>query len=295
MSEFEGIITPMLTPFNKKGEVSKSKLKKLSTFLVDQGIDGLFPIASTGEMSSLSLEEKKEIIETVANEVGDDVPVIPGTGSSSIEETLELSHFVEDTGGDAIIVVTPYYLQPDQKGLQTYFSKVASSVDLPLIMYQIPSLTGVHLDSETVTTLAKQNDTIIGLKDSSGDFVRLLEIKRKTSEDFQIFQGLDTLLLPSLLFGCSGGINGTTNVEPKFALQVFKHYKKGNIEKARDMQLNKLTPLANACSKGVFPAGFKAAARTIGRNWGYPRAPIRSLEPREESEIEEILNNVGLL
>lgn len=287
---FEGIITPMLTPFSKKGEVDEKKLQDLVKFLTDNGGHGLFPISSTGECSSLTIEEKKRIIEIVLDSVVD-TPVIPGTGSSSIQETIEMTQYAEKMGCEGVIIVTPYYLQPDQEGLKRYFSTVAHSVDLPIILYQIPSLTGVTIDPGTIVVLEEENENIIGLKDSSGDFAKLLEVKRKTSEDFRLFQGIDTLLLPSLLFGCAGGINGTTNVKPKIALQVYTHFEKGEVKKAKKIQLNKLTPLMNACMTGVFPAGFKAVSKKLGRNLGPPRYPIRPLKEKEEKKIEAILKN----
>lgn len=285
----------MVTPFTQEGKIHEATLRDLVNFLIDGGVHGIFPVSSTGEASSLTLAEKKEIMDIVVDETHGRVPVLPGTGSSSTKEAIILTHYAEKIDADGVILVTPYYLQPDQQGLRTHFSKIAETTELPIVLYQIPQLTGVKVNPDTVASLEKKHDNIMGLKDSSGDLGTLLEIARKTRDDFLLFQGKDGILLPSLLIGCSGGINATTNIKPSLAVRVYDAFIEGNLEKAKKLQLERLTPLFEACSiHGVFPAGFKDAAKMIGMDVGPPRSPIRTLTYEEKENLKKALIKLEL-
>jgi 4-hydroxy-tetrahydrodipicolinate synthase len=296
MIEFKGIIVPMLTPFRPNGEIDQQTLERFVGFLMDGGVHGLFPSSSIGEASSMSLAERKVVIEKVFETAENRIPVIPGTGSSDLATTLELTRFAEDLGCDGAIVVTSYYLKPDQKGLIDYYSRVAEYVDIPIFLYQIPMATGVAISPETVCRLAEEHDNIIGMKDSSGDLAGLLRIKGMVRDDFLIFQGFDTLLLPSLFLGCSGGMVGTPNIVPRLAVDLFNAYGAGDVEKAKDIQMKELGPLFQACmGNGVFPAGFKEASRLIGLDLGPSRTPIRGLSRQEREKLKKDLRSLGLM
>ncbi|NYT12436.1 MAG: 4-hydroxy-tetrahydrodipicolinate synthase [Methanomassiliicoccales archaeon] len=296
MIEFKGIIVPMLTPFRPNGEIDQQMLEKLGAFLIERGVHGLFPSSSIGEASSMSPAERRVVIEKVFETAGDRVPVIPGTGSSDLTTTLELTRFAEDLGCDGAIVVTTYYLKPDQDGLIDYYSKVAESVNIPIFLYQIPMATGVAISPETVSRLAEEHDNIIGMKDSSGDLAGLMRIKSMVKDDFLIFQGSDTLLLPSLLIGCSGGMVGTSNIVPRLALDLFSAFGTGDIAKAKEIQMKKLGPFFQACmGNGVFPAGFKEASRLISLDMGPARTPVRRLSRKEKEKLKKDLRSLDFM
>ncbi len=295
MKKFKGIIVPMMTPFTSSGELNVERMREFTGFLIDGGVQGLFPSSSIGEATSMTLEERKRVIDVVREAVPEGTPIIPGTGANDLASTLELTSFAEDSGCDAVVVVTPYYLKPDQDGLCSYFGKVAESTDLPIFIYQIPMATGVDIMPDTVSSLVNRYDNIVGMKDSSGHLGRMVEIRRKAGKDFLMFQGFDTLLLPSLQMGCAGGMLGTPNVIPGPAVKVYEMFKEGKIEEAVEQQICILGPFFEACmSAGVFPAGFKEAARIFGVDIGPTRNPIRGLTPSEKDTMVNSLMALDL-
>ncbi|MFP4050655.1 MAG: 4-hydroxy-tetrahydrodipicolinate synthase [Thermoplasmata archaeon] len=293
MVTFEGIIPPMLTPFKKNSAIDLQRLREFVDYLIEGGVHGLFPSASSGEFSTMTIEERKKVIETVIDQNEGRLKVVPGTGSSSIKEAIELSGFVKDEGGDGVIIVTPYYLKPDQKGLIDFYGEIAGSIDLPIILYELPSATGVKFEAETVSELADEHDNIVGLKDSSGDFELVMSILDKTDESFNLLQGIDSLLLPSLMMGCTGGVPGSSNIRPEFAVKVYELYNENKLKEARQVQKELLSPLSRfSKSAGVFPAGYKASSKEIGMNLGKPRKPIRDLTIPEYDELSDKLRKL---
>ena len=293
MTRFEGIIPPMLTPFKDDGDLDLQKLRDFVDYLIEGGVHGLFPSASSGEFSTMTLEERKKVIKTVIDQNDGKLKVVPGTGSSSLKEVIDLSGFVEDNGGDGVIIVTPYYLKPDQQGLIDFYGEVAESIDLPILLYELPSATGVKFEADTVAVLAEKHDNIVGLKDSSGDFELVMSILDKTPENFDLLQGIDSLLLPGLMMGCSGGVPGSSNIRPEFAVKVYELYQDDKLKEARQVQKELLSPLSRFSKKaGVFPAGYKASAKEIGMDLGKPRRPIRDLTIAEYDDLSDKLRNL---
>lgn len=296
MRKFSGIIVPMLTPFDLEGEIDEERLTSFIEFLIDGGVDGLFPSSSVGEASSMSISERKRLIMMVRDKVDGRLPVIPGTGSSDVTSTLQLTRYAEDIGCDAAIVVTPYYLKPDQEGLKDYFSRIATAVDIPLFLYQIPMATGVRLAPGTVAYLHQEHSSIVGMKDSSGDMASVIEIIGRMDEDFMVFQGWDTLLLPSLVMGCAGGMVSTPNIIPQLSVGLYDAFSRGDLEEARQIQIRKLGPFFQTCMDvGVFPAGFKEASRMLGLDLGGTRPAIRPLRKEEILGLEASLKELGFL
>ncbi len=293
MTKFEGIIPPMLTPFDENGELDLEILKDFVDYLIEGGVHGLFPSASSGEFSTMTIEERKKVIKTVIDQNDERLKVVPGTGSSSLKEVIKLSGFVEDKGGDGVIIVTPYYLKPDQQGLIDFYGEIAESIDLPIILYELPSATGVKFEADTVAELADKHDNIVGLKDSSGDFELVMSILEKTDNSFNLLQGIDSLLLPSLMMGCTGGVPGSSNIRPEFAVKVYELYQENKIKEARQVQKEFLSPLSRfSKSAGVFPAGYKASAKEIGMDIGKPRKPIRDLTIPEYDDLSDKLRKL---
>lgn len=296
MKHHEGIIVPMLTPFDDEGRIDKEKLEWSVERLISKGVHGLFPCSSVGETSNMTVSERIDMMELVIEVAGGRVPVIPGTGSSDLETAIELTRIAQDLGADGAVVVTPYYLKPDQTGLYTYYERVASSVDIPVYLYQLPMATGVEILADTVSSLASELDNIAGLKDSSGNMSKLMEILRKTDKDFLIFQGWDSLLFPSLCVGCAGGMVSTPNIIPEPVVELYESYREGEIKKAYRLQVETVGPFFDACmNHGVFPAGFKESAKLLGVDLGRPRPPIRDLNQDERGRLVSALKEIGLL
>lgn len=169
-------------------------------------------------------------------------------------------------------------------------------MNIPIFLYQIPMATGVAISPDTVSRLAEEHDNIIGMKDSSGNLAGLMRIRGMVKDDFLIFQGWDTFLLPSLLIGCSGGMVGTPNIVPRLAVDLFNAYKAGDIAKAKEIQMKELGPLFQACmGNGVFPAGFKEASRLIGLDLGPARTPIRGLSRKEKEKLKKELRSLDFM
>ena len=294
MLSLEGIVPPMLSCFDDSGNLDKSVTKEYVNYLIDGGVHGLFPCSTTGEFSSMNQTERKKLIEITVDEAAERVPVLPGIGSSSIDNVYKSIRHLEQLGVDGCIVVTPYYLKPSQKGLFRFYKSLAEFTDLPIILYQIPETTGVHFSVETVVKLAQENENIVGLKDSSGDFKRFLDIKFKTNDEFCVFQGIDQLLLPSLKFGVSGGMCGSASIKPEIPVRLFENFKKGNKKEAEEIQFKKVNKLIESSIKyGTFPAGIKAALREFGINAGPPKPPINDLSPREKGALRDDLRSAG--
>lgn len=284
----------MLTPFLRDGGLDEETLRTFSDRLIEGGVHGLFPSSSIGEAAAMSPEERERSIEVVLDQAGGRVPVLPGTGSSDLPTTLRLTRFAEEVGAQGAVVVTTYYLKPDQRGMVDYFNRVAREVDIPVVLYHIPMATGVEMSAETVASIA-ENDNVVGLKDSSADMIRLSRIRALTGEDFAVFQGLDPLLLPSLEVGCQGGMVATPNLVPGIAVDLYNAFQKGDHQEARRLH-ERVVPLFHACmSHGVFPAGFKAASRMLGLDLGGPRPAIRPLDREERYSLEGRLSDQGFL
>ncbi|KXA92145.1 hypothetical protein AKJ64_03915 [candidate division MSBL1 archaeon SCGC-AAA259E17] len=285
----------MLTPFDEDEEIDEEKLRDLVNLLIDGGVHALYPCGSIGEFSNMTAEEMKRVDGIVIDEADGEVPVLPGTGASGTKEAIKRTKQAEEIGADAVINVTPYYLDTPQEGLLEHFGRIAESADLPVLLYHIPQCTGQEFSPDTVAKLDKKYDNIVGLKDSSGDFSRIGKILRKTSDDFMFFQGQPDLLLPTLFMGGDGGVAGTANIHPESCVSVYEKFQDGDIEEAREIQLKTIDPLTEACSIGPFPANYKNASKLAGLDLGPARCPIRSLTEKEKQKQSRALKDLDLM
>lgn len=291
---FKGIIPPMLTPFDKNGEIWEDQLRKLVNYLLESGVHGLYPCGSIGEFYSLSTEEIKRVEEIVIEEADGKVPVLVGTGASGTKQAVERTRNAEDIGADGAFIVPPYYINTDQKGIKKHFDKIAESTDLPILYYHIPQSTHQNLSVDTIKRLDEEHENFVGIKDSSWDLKNIAPIVKETSNKFMFFQGIDSLLLPSLVMGCDGGVTGTANIEPSYVLEAYKKYREGDIIGAREVQMNKINPLMKACFLGHFPEGFKEASRKTSLDLGYSQPPAYPLSDAAKKRQEEQLEKLGL-
>lgn len=251
---FEGVLCPIVSPF-KNGELDKDSLSRVADFILDGGIDGLFPCGSTGEFASLTAKDRHQVIETVSRSA-DDAPVIAGAAGTSIPETLDRIKDAHKAGADAAAITPPYFHSANQpEGTRRFIKSIADQTPLPLLLYNIPMHIGSEIPPDIVGTLA-EHSSIQGMKDSGGDFSYFLAVNRKTPDDFLLFQGLDTLLVPAFQANANGGIHALANVIP----EVFAEMAKGRGDSRNaHLQQSAVAPLLELCLEyGVAPA-VKAA------------------------------------
>lgn len=288
-----GIIPAMVTPFDSQGEVSEDSLRKLVDYLMEGGVHGLFPVGSQGEFYALEKEEKKKIMEIVLDQVKGKVPVYAGTGTITTRETITLTKMAQDIGVDAASIITPFFISPTQDELYEHYLAIAKSTSLPILLYNNPGRSGVNLSADLVVRLSKV-DNIVGIKDSSGDMTLTAEYIRRTSDDFSVLAGRDTLIYGTLSYGGKGAIAATANVAPKLVVEIYEAYTRGDIERAKKAQAN-LAPLRLAFSIGSFPVVIKDALELMGIKAGTTRAPIKSLNKDKQEMLRNTLQQMGLL
>lgn len=288
-----GIIPALVTPFDRQGEVSEDGLRELVDYLIEGGVHGLFPVGSQGEFYALEREEKKKIMEIVLDQVKGKVPVYAGTGAITTKETITLTKMAEDIGVDALSIITPFFISPTQNELYEHYLAVAKSTNLPILLYNNPGRTGVNLSADLVVRLSEV-DNIVGIKDSSGDMTLTAEYIRRTSNDFSVLAGRDTLIYGTLLYGGKGAIAATANVAPKLVVEIYEAYVRGDIEQAKKAQAE-LAPLRLAFNLGSFPVVIKDALELIGIKVGTTRTPVKSLNEDKQGMLRNTLQQMGLL
>lgn len=288
-----GIIPAMVTPLNKEGGINKVALRKLTNYLIEGGVHGLFVIGSTGEWYGLDINQKKEAIETVIEETNMRVPVYAGTGAITTRETIKLTKMAKDIGADACSVLTPVFISPSQEELYEHYKDIANSVDLPILLYNNPGRTGINLTANLVENLSKI-DNIVGIKDSSGDMTLTGEFIRRTDSNFSVLAGRDTLILSTLVYGGKGAITATANIAPKVPVKIYEEFKKGNLDVALSAQYE-LAPLRLAFSLGSFPVVMKEGLRLIGIDTGTTLKPVGPMTENNREKLKKVLENMRLL
>ncbi len=285
----EGIIPALVTPFEKDNEVHEEALRNLVNFVVEKGVNGVVPVGTTGEFVYLSEEERRKVVEIVIDEVSGRVSVIAGTGASSTRQAIKLSKHAEDVGANAVLVVSPYYLRPADKGSYQHFYEISRATDIPIILYNIPQCTGDFLRREVVEDLAEL-DNVVGLKDSSGHLPYLMELLEMVGNKINIICGHDEVVMPALAAGAKGAILASANVIPDLWIRLHEAIRKGDLEKARKLQMDAQKLARIFCRHGGALA-VKAALKMVGLNVGKARRPLvsggaLSWEIREEIKME---------
>ena len=277
------IMTAMVTPFGKEGNVDYELLKKLIDHLLSTGTDGILVSGTTGEGPTLTEEEKIELIEKTVEYVAGRIPVMAGTGSNNTKATIEYTNKVAKIDGvDAALVVVPYYNKPDQAGMIAHFTAVADNVDLPIVMYNIPGRTGVTMEVKTVAELSKHQN-IIGIKDCTG-IVNMAEIVANTPDDFLAFTGEDADALAARNVGAQGVISVASHLFGKEISQMYAANSKGDNEIAGEL-MRDLTPKMKALFSHPSPSPVKAALNHVGIEVGGCRLPILALDDAQASVL----------
>lgn len=289
----KGIIVAMVTPLTRDQKINKKTTRSLLNYLINAGVHGVFVISGAGEFSSLSFEEKKELLEIVVDEVNGKIPVYAGTGAVTTRETVHLTHLAEKIGADAVSVIAPYAIGPNQDELYDHYAEIAKSTHLPVILYNHPKRTGVNLSVDLVVKLS-QIDNIIGIKDSSGDLSLSMEYIRCKSDGFSVLAGIDTLIYASLVCGAQGSISSTANVAPKLVVKIYESFINGNYQAARQAQYN-LIPLRRAYTLGTFPAVIKEALNTINIPVGSTIRPVKPMNEENRKKLRQMLQQMKIL
>lgn len=283
------IMTAMVTPFGKDGNVDYELLKKLIDHLLSTGTDGILVSGTTGEGPTLTEEEKIELIEKTVEYVAGRVPVVAGTGSNNTKATIEYTNKVAKIDGvDAALVVVPYYNKPDQSGMIAHFTAVADNVDLPIVMYNIPGRTGVTMEVKTIAELSKHQN-IIGIKDCTG-IVNMAEIVANTPDDFLAFTGEDADALAARNVGAQGVISVASHLFGKEISQMYAANSKGDNEIAGEL-MRDLTPKMKALFSHPSPSPVKAALNHVGIEVGGCRLPILALD---DAQASVLFNQLGI-
>jgi len=288
-----GSIVAIVTPF-RNGKIDEGALKDLIEFQIENGTHGIVPCGTTGESPTLSHEEHEYVIELTVNTVNKRVPVIAGTGSNSTKEAIRLTRFSKEIGVDAALLVAPYYNKPTQEGLYLHFKQIASQVDIPIILYNIPGRAGVNITPETIARLAGDFKNIIGVKEATGSIPQASKILHLCGMDFLVLSGEDALNFPLLAIGAKGFITVTANVAPKDVADLYNHFKNGEFEKARDLHY-KLLPLNEALFIETNPIPVKAALSMMDKISYEYRLPLSEMTQAHYEELKKALSDYGLI
>jgi 4-hydroxy-tetrahydrodipicolinate synthase len=290
---FRGSMVALVTPF-KNGRVDKSGLKKLVKFHINNNTSALVPCGTTGESATLSEREHETVVETVIAESAGRIPVIAGTGSNSTEEAVRYTKFAQKRGADGALLICPYYNKPTQEGLYRHFKAIAEGVDIPLILYNIPSRTGINMSPEIIARLGRKYKNIVGVKEASGSLDQIIAIKNISPKGFLIISGDDALTLPILSIGGAGVISVLANIMPNETEEVVRMFERGDIKAARELHL-RLYPLVKTMFLETNPAPVKAAMGMMGIISDELRLPLVKVSSSNKAKIKAAIKKYGLL
>lgn len=286
---FTGVATALATPFDDKG-VNVKEFSRFIEFQINAGVNALVVCGTTGESSIMTKVEKVQAIKCALSTSKKRVPVIVGTGSNNTLATIEMSILAEELGADGLLIVTPYYNKTTQNGLIEHYKAIANSVNIPIILYNVPSRTGMNILPETCFELSKI-DNIVGIKEASGNISQVAKIAQLCGNDFSIYSGNDDQILPILSLGGKGVISVLSNIKPKLTCKIVNSFFENNTATSRNEQLNAL-PLINALFAETNPIPIKYAINCIGYDFGTPRLPLVECSSNLKSTIEKFLNEI---
>lgn len=289
---FEGMATALITPITESG-IDYEAFGKLIDWQIEEGIGGLVICGTTGEGSTLTDEEHKMAIEYAVKRTNGRVPVIAGTGSNDTAYALELTDFACKAGADAVLVVTPYYNKATQNGLYKLFTSIADISSVPVILYNVPSRTGVNIEPKTVAALA-EHPNINAIKEASGNISQIAEIAALCGDKINIYSGNDDQVIPIMALGGKGCISVLSNLIPKESNEMCKKFAQGDIKSAAELQL-KYLPLINALFSEVNPIPVKAAMAKMGFCEDYLRLPLTSMEDAHKQKLFEEMEKLGII
>ena len=289
---FKGCATAIITPFTKDG-VNYDELKKMIEYQIDKGIDGIVICGTTGESSTMSETEKKETIKFAVDVANKRIPIIAGTGGNNTKNVVEMSKYAESVGANAVLIVTPYYNKTTQKGLIAHYKEVANNITIPIILYNVPSRTGLNIDPKTCLELSKI-DNIVAIKEASGNISQVAQIANLCKDNLRIYSGNDDQILPILSLGGMGVISVLSNIIPNDVHMMTQNFFDGKIKESIELQLKTLN-LTHTLFKEVNPIPVKAACNLIGFDAGIPRLPLIEASDETINDLNLEMENYGIL
>ena len=290
---FHGSLVALITPFKRDLSVDEKALEILIDFHRKNGTHGIVSCGTTGESATLSHDEHKSVVRMTIQMCGGKFPVIAGTGSNSTDEAVDLTRFAEKTGADAALVVVPYYNKPSQNGLFTHFGAVASSVDIPIILYNVPGRSSANLMPETVARLREKHKNIIGIKEASS-VGQASKVMRLCGDQFSVFSGDDAINFPLLALGSAGSITVTANIVPKKVAFMHNAFEKGDIARARKSHYE-LEELNEALFIESNPVPVKTALALMGMDSGRFRSPLCAMSAPNRRILTDVLKRYRLI
>ena len=287
---FTGSIVALVTPF-KDGEVDCDKLAELVECHIENGTNAILPCGTTGESPTLSHEEHEKVISKVIEKANGRIPVIAGTGSNNTSEALRLTKYAKEAGADGSLIITPYYNKPTQEGLYRHFKAIAEEVDIPIVIYNVPSRTGVSITPETVARLNEMKN-IVAIKEASGDIDQASQILNLC--DITVLSGDDSLTLPILSVGGKGVVSVVANILPRDVSEMVSKFLNGMVEESREIH-RKLFPVCRAMFIETNPISVKTAMKLLGRINGEMRLPLCKMSGEHEKQLQKKLEEYGLI
>ncbi|PAY17320.1 dihydrodipicolinate synthase family protein [Rhodopirellula sp. SM50] len=289
-----GILTPNITPVDRDGRVDEDTLRRYVDWLIEKGVDGLYPNGSTGEFIRFTAEERRRIVEVVVDQTAGRVPVLAGAAEANAKETIAACEAYGAMGVRAVAIVAPFYYRLSDQGVYAYFREIADAVSVDVTLYNIP-LFASPISVDTVVRLASECPRVVGIKDSSGDLpnmMRMISQIRPIRDDFCFLTGWDAALVPMLVVGANGGTNATSGVVPELTRAIHRSVVAGDIDQAMKLQYQ-LLPLFDAMiSISEFPEGFRAGARSRGWDLGPGRVPISERQKEAIAEAQRQIDDL---
>src|SRR5215212_8528249 len=293
---FSGLMPAMVTPFDERGEVDLGATEAAIERFIEAGVSGISPLGSTGEASHLTADERKRFAEEIVRIVGGRVPLVVGVGATGTRETVELARHAEEVGADAILVVSPFYWKVGEEGLFQHFATVAESVDIPVVIYNLPMLTGIDLSPSLIGRIAAECPNVSGLKDTVTEYFHTVAVLREVKPvrpNFSVLSGWEDLILPSLLVGADGSICAFANVAPELFVGLIEAAQSGDLTRAAELHRRVLFLLTLGAHSDPPMGAIKLAMRRLG----VPISPtVRgpALPATDEEGVESVLEALGL-
>ncbi|MDQ0162881.1 2,4-dihydroxyhept-2-ene-1,7-dioic acid aldolase [Aeribacillus alveayuensis] len=290
----KGSIAPVVTPFDQDGNIDFETMKGLINWQIESGSHGISVTGTSGEPSSLTIEERKQVMKMAKETVNGRVPFVPATGSTNHAEALELTKFAQEIGADAAMVIVPYYNKPSQHALYKHFKAIADSVDIPIIIYNIPGRTAMNLEVQTMARLAEDCSNIIGVKESNKDFEHVNRVLHACGRDFLLFSGIELLCYPMLAIGGAGSISATANIVPGKVAEMHNAWFEGDVKRAQDLHFE-LMELNDVLFIETNPGPVKAALGMLGKITPKLRLPLDLPSEENQEKIKQTLVKYQLL
>ncbi|WP_391118248.1 2,4-dihydroxyhept-2-ene-1,7-dioic acid aldolase [Psychrobacillus sp. L3] len=292
--KLRGSICPVITPFTESGAIDEKVFIELINWQIASGSHGISVTGTSGEPSSLTIAERKRVMNLAKETIDGRVFFAPGTGSTNHDETMELTKYAEEIGADAAMVIVPYYNKPNQEALYQHFKTVADSVKIPIIIYNIPGRSAVNMEVSTMKRLVEDCPNIIGVKEANKDFEHVNRVLLNCGRDFLLFSGIELLCYPMLAIGGAGFISATANVEPARVAELYNAWEAGDVARAQDLHFE-LMPLNDVLFKDTNPSPVKVALGMMGKITPKLRLPLGLPSAAIQEEVRESLIELAIL